>query len=89
MLLVHGRQDTVVPVTDAHRISKRGCERNVTLIEGDGTHEAFDDADGITRDILEFVESALCARSAKALSALPQPGVKQHMMQQLCAESAI
>ena len=77
VLLVHGRQDTVVPVTDAHRICKRGCERNVTLIECDGTHEAFDDADGITRNILDFVESALCARSSNALCAFPQPGLQQ------------
>ena len=89
VLLVHGRQDTVVPVTDAHRIRKRGNELNVTLIECDGTHEAFDDADGITRNILDFVESALCARSARALPAFPKPGLQQQTMQQLCAESAI
>ena len=63
VLLVHGRQDSVVPVTDAHRIRARGHAPNVTLIERDGTHEAFDDVDGITRNILEFVESALSARS--------------------------
>ena len=89
VLLVHGRQDTVVPVTDAHRMWKRGCEPNVTLIECDGTHEVFDDADGITRNILEFVESALCARSAKAPSAFSPPDLQQQMMLQLCAESAI
>ena len=85
VLLVHGRQDTVVPVTDAHRIRQRGCERNVTLIECDGTHEVFDDAAGVTRNILDFVESALCARSAKALSAVPQPDLQQQTRQQLCA----
>ena len=89
VLLVHGRQDTVVPITDAHRIRKRGNEPNVTLIECDGTHEALDDADGITRNILDFVESALCARSANALSVFPQPGLQQQTMQQLCAESAV
>ena len=89
VLLVHGRQDTVVPVTDAHRIWRRSNELNVTLIECDGTHEAFDDADGITRNILDFVESALCARSARALPAFPKPGLQQQTMQQLCAESAI
>ena len=77
VLLVHGRQDTVVPVTDAHRIRKRGFEPNVTLIECDGTHEAFDDAEGITRNILHFVESALCGRSSKAMAAFPPPGLQQ------------
>ena len=80
VLLVQGRQDTVVPITDAHRIWNRGNETNVTLIECDGTHEAFDDADGITRNILEFVESALCARSARALLVFPQPGLQQQTM---------
>ena len=64
VLLVHGRQDTVVPVADAYQISKRGNELNVTLIECDGTHEAFEDVDRITRSILDFIESAVCARSA-------------------------
>ena len=66
VLLVHGRHDTVVPITDAHRIRQRGNERNVTLLECDGTHEAFDDVVGITRDILDFVAGALCTQSAKA-----------------------
>lgn len=88
VLLVHGRQDTVVPITDAHRIRARGRETNLTLIECDGTHEAFDDADRITRNILDFVESALGARSAKALSAFPQPGLRRQTVQQLCAASA-
>ena len=73
VLLVHGRQDTVVPITDAHRIRKRGNEPNVTLIECDGTHEGFDDADGTTRDILEFVESAVRERCAAALMRVPNP----------------
>ena len=77
VLLVHGRQDTVVPVTDAHRIRARGFEPNVTLIERDGTHEAFDDADGITRNILEFVQSVLCTPSAKALATFPPPRLQQ------------
>lgn len=89
VLLVHGRQDTVVPVTDAHRIRKCCNEPNITLIECDGTHEAFDDSDGVTRHILDFVESAFCARSAKALSAFPQTGLQKQTMQQLRAESAI
>jgi uncharacterized protein len=64
VLLVHGRQDSVVPVTDAHRIWKRGNGANVRLIECDGTHERLDDAEGVTRDILEFFESAMSHRCA-------------------------
>ena len=81
VLLVHGRQDTVVPVTDAHRIWKRGHGPNVTLIERDGTHEGFDDADGMTRNTLEFVESTLRERPARTLHAFTQPGLPsaQHL----------
>ena len=61
VLLVHGRQDTVVPVTDAHLIRKRGKAPNVTLIECNGSHHRFDDVDGITRNILDFVERAVKA----------------------------
>ena len=61
VLLVHGRQDTVVPVTDAHRIRKCGKKPNITLIECDGTHEVFDDVDRVTRHILDFVGSAVSA----------------------------
>ena len=89
VLLVHGRQDSVVPITDAHRIWQRGKETNVTLIERDGTHEAFDDADDVIRRILDFVESALSARSATALPAATQPGLPRQKKLQLCAESAI
>ena len=78
VLLVHGRQDTVVPVADAYRINKRGDELIVTLIECDGTHEGFDDADSTTRDILEFVESAVRERCAAALIRVPNPGHLPH-----------
>ena len=80
VLLVHGRQDAVVPVTDAHRIWRQGHAPNVKLIERGGTHEAFDDADGITRNILEFVESALRARSAG--TEIPRPGTARPTMAQ-------
>lgn len=89
VLLVHGRQDTVVPVTDAHRIWKRGRQPNVTLIECDGSHEGFDDADSITGDILKFIESALRERSGSVPRAFTQPSSPRHTIQQLSAESAI
>ncbi len=58
VLLVHGRQDTVVPFSDAHRIWRRGSQPNVALIECDGTHDGFDDVDGIIDTVLQFVQSA-------------------------------
>ena len=62
VLLVHGRQDTVVPLADAHRLWRQGSQPNVTLIECDGTHTGFADADGVTRTILEFFDRALVPR---------------------------
>ena len=58
VLLVHGRQDTVVPLSDAHRIWRQGSQPKVALIECDGTHESFDDVDGAIRSILQFVQRA-------------------------------
>lgn len=58
VLLVHGRQDTVVPLADAHRIWRQGSQPNVALIECDGTHESFDDVDGAIHAILQFVQRA-------------------------------
>ncbi len=90
VLLVHGRQDSVVPVTDAHRIRQRGNEPNVTLIECDGTHETFDDADGITRDILNFVERAVHARAAKSTACVHATAFTlSTKTQQLFAKSTI
>ena len=58
VLLVHGRQDAVVPLSDAHRIWRQGSQPNVELIECEGTHERFDDVDGAIRSILQFVQRA-------------------------------
>jgi uncharacterized protein len=59
VLLVHGLQDTVVPITDAHQIKKSGKAQSVTLIACDGTHEGFDDTEDLTRHILDFVGHAV------------------------------
>ncbi len=58
VLLVHGRQDTVVPLSDVHRIWRQGSQPNVALIECDGTHEGVEDVHGINHSILQFVQSA-------------------------------
>ena len=59
VLLVHGRQDSVVPLSDAHRIWRQGSQPNVALIECDGTHDQIDDIDGLNDSILKFVQSAI------------------------------
>ena len=56
ILLVHGLQDDIVPVLDARRIWQNRSAVGATLLECRGTHEAFDDMDGITRQILMFLE---------------------------------
>ena len=60
VLLIHGRQDTVVPLSDAHQIWRQGSQPNIALIERDGTHEGFDDVDGVIHSILQFVQGATC-----------------------------
>ena len=56
ILLVHGLQDDIVPVLDARRIWQNRSAAGATLIECRGTHETFDDMEGITRQMLTFLE---------------------------------
>ncbi len=55
ILLVHGLQDTTVPVMAARRIWDNRSTTQATLIECNGTHEAFDDLHTVTRQILSFL----------------------------------
>jgi uncharacterized protein len=55
ILLVHGLQDTTVPVMDARRIWQNRSTTQATLIECNGTHDAFDDLHTVTRQILSFL----------------------------------
>ena len=55
ILLVHGLQDTTVPVLDAHRIWQNRSTLQVVLMECEGTHDAFDDAHAVTQQILSFL----------------------------------
>lgn len=77
VLLLHGLQDTTVPVEDAHRLWRhRG--QNVTLIECNGTHEGFEDLDLVTQRILSFLEQALRTTSveqARTANQDPSPAV--------------
>ena len=57
VLLVHGRQDVTVPVSDAQALWGARGDADVTLLERDGTHEHFDDMDGLASDILAFLQA--------------------------------
>jgi pimeloyl-ACP methyl ester carboxylesterase len=55
ILLVHGLQDTTVPVVDARSIWHNRSTTQATLIECNGTHETFDDVQAVMRQILAFL----------------------------------
>ena len=55
VLLVHGLQDSTVPIEDARWLWQHRAQAKVTLLECNGTHEAFDDMPEVTRNILEFL----------------------------------
>lgn len=56
ILLVHGLQDDIVPVADARSIWKNRSATDATLIECRGTHEAFEDQEAITHQIMTFLK---------------------------------
>ena len=58
VLLLHGRQDVMVPLDDARQLWQHRASANVTLLECDGSHEGFDDVAGVTRQILNFLHLA-------------------------------
>ncbi len=62
ILLIHGLQDTTVPVMDARRIWQNRSMAQATLIECEGTHDAFDDAHAVTRQILNFLGPVVRSR---------------------------
>lgn len=61
VLLLHGIQDTTVPIEDARHLW-RLCGPNVTLMECNGTHEGFEDLDIVTQRILSFLQHALTTK---------------------------
>ena len=58
VLLVHGLQDSIVPMEDARWLWQHRGQAQVTLLECTGTHEAFADMPDVTRHILEFLKPA-------------------------------
>lgn len=62
ILLVHGLQDATVPISDARRIFQHRSSTQATLLECNGTHEAFDDLHAVIRQILAFLGPVLRVR---------------------------
>lgn len=66
VLLAHGRQDETVPLEEAHRIHRQCGLANVTLLELEGTHEAFTDMELAMRQLCAFLDRA-CKPGAIAI----------------------
>ena len=64
VLLLHGRQDVMVPLDDARQLWQHRASANVTLLECDGSHEGFDDQADVTRQILNFLHPTGLAPSS-------------------------
>ena len=72
VLLVHGLQDNIVPIEDARRLWQHRGQAMVTMLECNGTHEAFDDMADVTRKILDFLQPTKLAQRPAALSLSPE-----------------
>jgi uncharacterized protein len=56
ILLIHGRQDSIVPIEDARLIWQQRGGTDVTLIECEGTHDKFENVEEVTRCIVAFLQ---------------------------------
>jgi uncharacterized protein len=59
VLLIHGRQDALVPIADAHLIRGHSNKQNTEIEECEGTHEGFADADLVSSRILDFFKATM------------------------------
>ena len=57
VLLLHGRQDRLVPVDDVRQLWQHRGVARVGLLECDGSHEGFDDQAEVSRHILDFLHA--------------------------------
>jgi dipeptidyl aminopeptidase/acylaminoacyl peptidase len=55
ILLIHGRQDSVVPIEDARLIWQQRSGTDVTLLEYEGTHDKFDNVEEVIHRIIAFL----------------------------------
>lgn len=80
VLLLHGRQDTTVPVADARALCAAGNGR-VTLVECDGNHQHFDDLPHLEQVMVDFLQRSglhgslpLVPAARSTGTATPTPG---------------
>lgn len=66
VLLVHGRDDTTVPVEDARRLAGCRGEADATLLELEGSHEAFADLELAHRELIGFLDRA-CGNEMRSI----------------------
>jgi uncharacterized protein len=59
VLIIHGLQDTLVPVADAHEIRNYSNKQSTELVECDGTHEGFADTDRVSSRIVDFFNATM------------------------------
>ncbi|HOI67151.1 MAG TPA: alpha/beta fold hydrolase, partial [Thiomonas arsenitoxydans] len=62
VLLVHGRDDAMVPLAEARAIRAAAGHADVDLLELVGNHEEFGDVDGHVPKLLGFLEQAFARR---------------------------
>lgn len=68
VMLVHGEQDTTVPLQEARRILARSGATDAILLVLDGTHERFSDMDLAMRELRTFLDRH-CGSGAQQIGA--------------------
>lgn len=68
VLLMHGRQDTTVPLDEAHHLLERRGKADAVLIELEGTHEAFVDMELAHRELIAFLDRALKNKASNSVN---------------------
>lgn len=68
VLLIHGQEDTTVPVSDAREIYQNRAHDNVRLTIIAGNHEAFDDIEKEMADLLAFLDQHLPVSTSEGIS---------------------
>lgn len=72
VMLVHGRQDTTVPISEARRILHHCGPANTILLVLDGTHESFADMELAMGHLQAFLSQACAAAMAGSCMAKGQ-----------------
>jgi dipeptidyl aminopeptidase/acylaminoacyl peptidase len=73
VLLVHGADDDVVPLDDAHRIFAARAHEAVELLVLAGGHDAFADVEHSMQQVVGFLRKAMRPRPVDRLSGWPLP----------------